>query len=140
MPNFIIWKDRELKRLRDEMEKTFSLVCEGLNCPDMDTTVHPLKGVLHETSELILFEGVLSDYGPEDISVEISEHELIVSGCKREDQCDVNYSISGTFRSSYTLPGKVMPEQSEARFKDGHLLVKMPRRPAGFFKMRIQLD
>jgi HSP20 family molecular chaperone IbpA len=140
MPDLLLWKDREIKRLKDEMDKAFSLVCEGLNCPDFKTASHPLRGGLRETSEAVVFEGLLTGYGPEDVSVEVSEDSLLITGRTRENNCDAKYSLSGTFRNSFALPGKVDPQQSRARFKSGRLIVNMPRKHLGFYKMHIELD
>ncbi len=140
MPDLMLWKDREIKRLKDELERAFSLVCEGLNCPDFKTAAHPLQGALHESSEAIFFDGVITGYRVEDINVEISEDSLVIAGCKREDFCDAEYALSGTFRTSYALPGKIVPEQSVARYRKGRLFVTMPRKRPGFHKMRIEQE
>ena len=86
---------------------------------------------LEETENAWIFEVELPGAKREDIEVEVSESELLISGTveERERVGVVRHRArhSGSFQYRTTLPAGVEPGMVEARFEDGLLTVRVPR-------------
>lgn len=86
---------------------------------------------LEETDDAWIFEVELPGANREDIQVEVSETELIISGTieERERAGVVRYRArrSGGFEYRTSLPAGVDPGKVEARFDNGLLTVRVQR-------------
>jgi HSP20 family protein len=86
---------------------------------------------LEETEDAWIFEVGLPGAKRDDIRVEVSESELLISGTieERERVGVVRHRArrSGSFEYRTTLPAGVDADQAEARFDNGLLTVRVPR-------------
>lgn len=69
----------------------------------------------------------------EDIHLEVKENHLVISGEKKSEQKStqgkrhLSERFYGSFSRMFTLPSQVNSEKVEATFKDGVLLVSIPK-------------
>ncbi len=88
-----------------------------------------------ETEKEIIVTANVPGVSPEDISVEVSDGILSISGQinkeHKEESKDKKYyrfeRESGSFSRSFSLPTKVDEKNIEAETKNGVLLVKLPK-------------
>jgi HSP20 family protein len=88
---------------------------------------------LFETEDSVTVKAVLPGINPEDVEISVSEGVLTVKGESRLEQTSEreNYYRQeiryGAFSRSIPLPSRVNHEQAEAKFKDGVLMVTLPK-------------
>jgi HSP20 family protein len=87
----------------------------------------------YETARGMVLRLELAGVAPEDVSLSLTNHELVVQGRRRPPRPDgikrfMHLEIGfGTFYRRFTLPCVVDPEKVEAQFLDGILEVSLPR-------------
>jgi HSP20 family protein len=88
----------------------------------------------YETTQGLVLRLELAGVAPDDISLSLTGHELVVRGRRRPPKPeDIRRFIRlemgfGTFERCFTLPIPVDPEAVEAAYIDGILEVRLPRK------------
>lgn len=86
-----------------------------------------------ETEKNYEFEVQLPGIKKDDINIEVNGNTLVISGKKerKETQKDKKFhrveSYYGSFRRAFTLPDEADLQKIEANFKDGLLVVNVPK-------------
>lgn len=119
---------REVVSLRDAMDRLFE-----------DSVITP-KGVtampridIQEKNEAIVVKAELPGMTEDDISVEVADGVMTISGERKEEkeEKEAGYyykeSHSGSFSRSFTLPADVLEEKAEASMDKGVLSVTIPK-------------
>ena len=94
----------------------------------------------YEKDDAILVNAELPGVNREDISVDVKNNILTISGERKheEDVNEDNYfrkeRFYGKFQRSFTLPDNVDSEKVDAVYKDGVLEVKIPKTEQGTTK------
>jgi HSP20 family protein len=89
---------------------------------------------LFETARGMVLRLELAGVSPEDVSLTLTGHELVVQGRRRPPSPEgirrfVHLEMAhGTFERSFTLPIPVDSQKVEARYVDGVLEVHLPRK------------
>eukprot|EP00127_Corallochytrium_limacisporum_P007121 Clim_evm40s242 gene=Clim_evmTU40s242 len=89
---------------------------------------------VQETEGQWVIEGEMPGIKPEDLSIEVNDNNLVVSGKygeeqeKKMDDGSTFYSrYHGSFQRSFGLPAGVTEDQVKASYGDGLLRVAIPR-------------
>jgi len=120
---------REAVSLRDAMDRLFE-----------DSVITPAKisgGLpridLKETKDSVVVKAELPGVDEEDISVEVMDNVMTISGEKKEEKQDegkgyyYKESHTGTFSRSFTLPSEVVADKAVAEMKNGVLTISVPK-------------
>jgi HSP20 family protein len=89
---------------------------------------------IFETAEDYRIEMAVPGMAKEDLSVNLKDVYLIISGKdedrkeNRNDKCHRKEFTYHSFQRSFYLPDEVDPEKIEANYKDGILLVTLPKK------------
>jgi HSP20 family protein len=104
-----------------------------------DSTAFPWVPTVNveETTEELLLTAELPGLALEDISIEVENHKLTLSGEKKsardEEDEDRKYHLwerrHGSFKRTFNLPRTVKTDEITAYAKDGILSVRMPKSP-----------
>jgi HSP20 family protein len=127
---------RELSSLQNEMNRLFNTVFDtpttgGGNGGQARRWVPAMD--LLETQEHFVLRADLPGMRQEDVSIELEENVLTLSGerkAEHEDRQEGYYRIErafGSFSRSLTLPKGVDPAAVTASFSDGVLEVRIPK-------------
>ena len=90
-----------------------------------------------ETADELIFTAELPGLSEENVSIEIENDVLTISGEKTEErnegEGERNYHVwersYGSFRRSFTLPRAVSSAEANASFENGVLEVRLPKAP-----------
>ena len=91
---------------------------------------------IYEDDDGIHVQTDLAGVKPEDIKVEVENNVLTISGQRRmehEDKRDGYHRVErfyGTFTRSFALSDEVSRDEIDAKFENGVLSLKLPKRPA----------
>jgi len=90
---------------------------------------------VEETDDAYTFEVELPGVRKEDVSIEVGERELHITGKmmekKRTGVLRQQMRHTGTFDYRTTLPPGIDPDRAEAHFDSGVLTVRIPKTEAG---------
>jgi HSP20 family protein len=91
---------------------------------------------VHETDEAYELEADLPGMKPEDITVAVEGHEVVLKGERRAEYEATKEGMRrverrfGTFHRRVTLPGAVKTDEVNARYANGVLTVTVPKAEA----------
>ena len=135
MTELIIWKNREIDRLRRDIERTFRRCCAGFDVPESFMDFPEVYSVnLSETEQAIVVTAKLPGMKPEDMDISVTENTLTIKGETKESTIEKGESYRhvdrrvGAFSRTVSLPRKVKVDEIEATYKDDILEITMPKR------------
>jgi HSP20 family protein len=125
-----------LTALRNEMDRLFDRIWEG-EVPER--TMGEWSPVLDfsETKETFVLKMEVPGIDPKDIKVSLQDHVLTITGERKREEEEKDerfYRMErsyGTFTRSIRLPMAVDEKKVNAVFKDGVLVVSVPKAEAG---------
>ena len=88
---------------------------------------------IYETDQGVIIAADLPGVNKEDVLVEVKDNVMTISGQRSADPAlqATNYyrreRICGNFHRSFTLHAMILPEQIKAKFKNGVLMVEIPK-------------
>ena len=88
---------------------------------------------IYETADSIVLQAELPGISKEDINLEVKDNTLTIKGEKKfekEVKEDYYFRVErayGSFRRAFTLPSVVVHDQVKAKFKDGVLVIQLPK-------------
>jgi HSP20 family protein len=131
---------RELEQLQEATAQLLDSVWSGAGTAE-SRVWSPLVDI-EEAEDAWIVEAELPGVDPKDVSVELSDSELAITGeiKERERKGILRRRSRPTGRFDYrvTLPGATDPEGVEARLADGVLTVRVPK-PAQARPRRIEV-
>mgnify|MGYP001115298556 CR=1 FL=1 len=122
---------RELTALQTEVNRLFSRAGTGGDVAERQSWTPSIDVI--ETDDSIKLKAELAGMDPKDISIEVQDNVLTVSGERRfqeEVKEDKYYRIErryGSFSRSLALPQTVNEEGIEAKYENGVLEVVVPK-------------
>lgn len=126
-------------RLDEWMDRFWQEPMGLLDTPWPRVDVQEHDDAIHVTAEL---PGLSAD----DIDVSADEHTLTIRGERRQEHEDKSNGAYrrelyyGSFHRTIALPAEVDPEQVEATYRRGELVVKLPKRhPGAASRRRIEV-
>ncbi len=135
MPNLILWKERELKKMRREMDVLFDRLCQDFVAHPAPFSLQPQFVVVDENDVLIVRTRLVG-IESKDLQVTVSEDILYIAGSRHNGFVCKNSGVKqcGTFSSKIQLPCRVDIDQVKASFKDEFLEVVLPKWKSGRLK------
>jgi HSP20 family protein len=88
---------------------------------------------IYETADSIVLQAELPGISKEDINLEVKDNTLTIKGEKKfekEVKEDYYFRVErayGSFRRAFTLPSVVVHDKVKAEFKDGVLVIQLPK-------------
>ena len=89
---------------------------------------------IRETKDDFIISAEMPDVNKEDVNINLSDNTLTIKGEKKkeEEKKGENYHrverSYGTFQRSFTLPTKVENNKIKANYKDGILVITLPKK------------
>lgn len=123
MPELKLWGERELSRLKHEMERLFDSLCVDYGLPGTCRRGEEME--VTETEEMVQVRICVPGMEPGDLKVDVTELGLAISG-HRTLQTEGGRART-TFSRKLGLPCRVLPEHVEARLSQGVLTIDLPK-------------
>ncbi len=86
---------------------------------------------VYETDDSIVVKVEVAGMAEDDFSITFSEHTLTIAGVRRDPSAKLGYHqmeiLYGEFRTDVYVPGTVDVDGIQASYKDGFLLVILPK-------------
>ena len=128
------WRPFEFDRMRREMDRLWDSFLEGKRVRRYGEAGEWLASIdVSETENDLIIRAELPGIDPKDIDISLNNGYLTIKGEKKQEkeEKDENYHLVersyGSFSRSVQLPGEVQSEKIKASFKNGVLIVKIPK-------------
>ena len=138
MTELILWKNREIDRLRRDIERTFRRCSTGFGVPSTLMEFPETISVnLSETEHALVLMAKLPGMKPEDMDISATESTLTIKGETKESTIEEGESYQrisrrfGSFSRTISLPHRVKVDEIEATYKDNVLAITMPKHDPG---------
>jgi len=125
MPDLRIWSQRELTKLKRDIDRLFDDFCSDFDLPRTGSSVvGGIRFRMDDTrllARLRLPEGMDSD----DIAISVNDDVMVIEG--RHQMSGPGVSGTQVFRKRVNLPCRIRPEDVKASFRESMLEIEMPR-------------
>ena len=146
MSELILWKEREMTRWREDMDRLFKSCWSdaGLSV-FLEKTSENMAIQTKVTRDSFIVEAVLKDLGPEDLEVVITNEKLTIKGSQKKQAAAVNKSnwferrYVNTCIRTIPLPFRIEISEAKAVLKGNLLKIDLPRwRPENIYLIAIE--
>ncbi|MBU1004185.1 MAG: Hsp20/alpha crystallin family protein [Proteobacteria bacterium] len=125
MPDLKLWGERQLSRMKHDMDRLFEALCSDFGLPPTRPLGKAGLSVTQSESE-ILIRTEAPGLKPEDLVVTVTERRLVISG-RKVIQSEEGVRTEQSFRREMYLPCPVEPGSVDASYEDGIVEVRLPR-------------
>lgn len=129
-----LWKDQEMKKLRQDMDRLFDRMWSGFGFSGLPAEFAEVPRLeMSEAGDALTLEAKLQGMDPEDIEISVTTDSLTISGRKTEESRDKSGERGrverryGSFSRTMRLPCKVKAEEVEASYGNGILKIVLPK-------------
>lgn len=123
MPDLRLWADKELARLKRDMDRLFDGLLSDCGLPRAH---QPRASVdIVEQGDRIEVRMALPGVEPDELNVTVEEYGVTVEHVSREQA--PGRSATSTSTRRFGLPCRIDPNQASAVFKDQLLIVTLPK-------------
>jgi HSP20 family protein len=134
MPELILWKNREMNKLRRDIDRLFCRLCDDFQVPQSPIGIGeaPLFD-LTESENTLTLSAELPGMDPEGLDISITDNILTIKGEMSHQRTEVDGAYyreeksSSFFTRSFQLPCKVRMDDIKASFEKDLLQIVMPK-------------
>lgn len=130
MADLTLWKQKELKQLRDEMDQMVMDFFRDFGAPVFDDVRGDMiLADISEEGDSLVISAKLEGVEPEDLEIAVSPDALVISGKKKATHNTPQGRLerSSSFSSRIKLPCRIEPDQVEASFENHTLQIILPK-------------
>ena len=142
MPDLIVWKDKQIKKMKQDMDRMFADFFREFGVPFFAESFGEMPAVeISETEDSVIVTADLPGLEPEDFDISVSDQYLVLKGTRKEKVIKQGSTMhrSGTFTNQLRLPCKIEPGRVEASYSNNQLRIVLPKcRSAGLKKIHIK--
>ena len=147
MPELIVWKNKRMDKLRRDMDRICTKVCDEFGIPPFLETTAELPSIdVSETEDSVILRAEVPDINPEDLDISITDDTLRIRGEKRQERVEEEGGIKrterryGSFSRTLQLPCKIDLDDVKATYREGILNIVMPKcKPAQAREIKIKV-
>jgi len=134
MPELIVWKNKRMDKLRKEMDRICTRVCDEFGIPLFLETAAELPAIdVSETEDSVILRAEVPDIDPEDLDISITDDTLRIKGETRQEFVEESGGVQrtekryGSFSRTLQLPCKIDLDDVKATYSEGILNIVMPK-------------
>jgi len=134
MPGLIIWKKRELDKMKRDIERLMSRLRDDFGLPSLQRMERKSPYIeLSETDDNLVVRAEIPGIDPHNLDVSIIEGVMMIKGETKEETISegVNHHVTKrrhrSFSRSIQLPCKIEITDVEATYREGILVIVMPK-------------
>jgi len=146
MPELILWKDQQMDRLKNDMERLFDRLLDDFRFPLAPRSAGGMPSMeISESEDSLTVRAELPGMAPEDIELAIAGDALTIKGERKEEITDEDSAYRSVRTSRFSrqlhLPCRVKLEEIKASYKGGVLEIHLPKcGPEEFKEIKIDIQ
>jgi len=137
MADLILWKDRELRQLRSEMDKMIKDFFRDFGTSVFEEVYGEEMLVdIAEKNDTVVITVQLPDIEAEDLDLAVSPDSLVIGGVKKETLKNKSgkFERSQSFSNRLKLPCRIEPDKAKASYRDNILEIILPKCSSSIFR------
>lgn len=134
MPELIIWKNQRMDKLRRDMDRLCTRVCDEFGIPLFLETAREFPSMdLSETEDTLILMAEVPNINPEDLDISITDDTLSIKGETEQELVEESGGYQrkekryGSFSRTLQLPCRINVDDVKATYKKGILNIVMPK-------------
>ena len=134
MPELIIWKNERMDKLRRDMDRLCTRVCDEFGIPLFLETAREAPFMdLSETDDTLILKAEVPGMDPKDLDISITDDTLSIKGETKEELVEESGGYHrterryGSFSRTLQLPCRINIDDVKATYKKGILNIIMPK-------------
>jgi HSP20 family protein len=134
MPGLILWKNREIDRLRKDMDRLLARFLDDFGVSFFPRPVREAFALeMSETEDTLVFRAEIPGINPDDLELFVTDDNLTIKGDLKQDVVTEGEDYStqerqyGFFSRTIQLPCKILKDDVRATYKDGILSIVLPK-------------
>ncbi len=147
MPRLIIWKDKQMNKLREDMDRLYNRVYREFGIPLVSAALRGIPQVdLSDIDDALIVRAKIVDIDPKDLDISITHDTLRIStktkGEHMEDRGGYRRTQQrfGLFSRTLQLPCRVEINEVQATYSKGILSLVMPKcKPEKTRKIKVKV-
>ncbi|MBN2255175.1 MAG: Hsp20/alpha crystallin family protein [Deltaproteobacteria bacterium] len=145
MPQLIMWKNRELDKMKRDIERLMSRLRNDFGLPFQRMERRHPHIELSETEDHLIIRAEIPWVDPENLDVSVIDGVLTIKGEAKEEAVgnggeQVTERVYRRFSRAIQLPCKIDVTDIEATYRDGTLLIVMPKcKPEAVREIKIKI-
>lgn len=137
MADLILWKDRELRQMRSDMDKMIKDFFRDFGTSIFEEVHGEAMLVdIAERNDVVVITVQLPEIEAKDLDVAVSPEALVIGGVKKEilDSEGGRFERSQRFSNRIKLPCRIEPDKVKANYKDNILEIVLPKCSSSVFR------
>ena len=147
MPRLILWKDKQMDKLRQDMDRLYHRVYGEFGIPFLSTSLRGIPLVdLSDMEDTLIVRAKMVDIDPNDLDIAVTKDTLRIStktkGERMEDRGGYRRTQQrlGFFSRTLQLPCRVEIDEVQATYSKGTLNIVMPKcKPEKIRKIKVRV-
>ena len=134
MAELIVWKNKRMDKLRRDMDRMCTRVCDEFGIPLLLETAAEIPSIdVSETEDSIILKAEVPDIDPEDLDISITDDTLSIKGETKQEFVEESGGFQrtekryGAFSRTLQLPCRIDLNDVKATYKEGILNIVMPK-------------
>ena len=147
MPRLILWKDEQIDKLRQDMDRLYHRVYGEFGIPLLSTTLRGIPLVdLSDIEDVLIVRAKIVDIDPKDLDVSVTHETLRISTKTKKERVEDSGGYRrtqqrlGFFSRTLQLPCRVEINEVQATYSKGTLNIVMPKcKPEKTRKIKVKV-
>jgi HSP20 family protein len=147
MPRLIMWKDEQMDKLREDMDRLYHRVYGEFGIPLLSTA---LRGIpladLSDIDDALILRAKIVGIDPKDLDISVTHNTLRISTKTKEERIEERGGFRrtqqrlGLFSRTLQLPCRVEINEVQATYNKGTLNIVMPKcKPEKIRKIKVKV-
>ncbi|MBN1833252.1 MAG: Hsp20/alpha crystallin family protein [Deltaproteobacteria bacterium] len=147
MPRLIMWKDEQMDKLREDMDRLYNRIYREFGIPLVSAALRGIPLVdLSDIDDVLIVRAKIADIDPKDLDISITHDTLRISAKTKGEHMEDRGGYRGTqqrfglFSRTLKLPCRVEINEVQATYSKGKLSIVMPKcKPERIRKIRVKV-
>lgn len=147
MPRLILWKDEQMDKLREDMDRLYHRVYGEFGIPFLSTSLRGIPLVdLSDMEDTLIVRAKMVDIDPKDLDIAVTHDTLKIGTRTRREDVEEREGYRrtqqrlGFFSRTLQLPCRVEINEVQATYSKGTLNIVMPKcKPEKARKIKVKV-
>ncbi|MBW1940468.1 MAG: Hsp20/alpha crystallin family protein [Deltaproteobacteria bacterium] len=145
MPELTIWIDKEMRKLKRDMDRLMYRLCNDFDMPVLPRVISKVPFInLLQTKDHLVVNAEIPGFNPENLDISINDGVLTIKGEMKQEVVKKGGKIEvrqESFSRNIPLPCRVMLDKVEATYTNGILNVFIPKyKPENAREVKIRIE
>ena len=147
MPRLVLWKDEQIDKLREDMDRLYHRVYGEFGIPLVSIALRGMPSVdLSDIGDTLIVRAKMVDIDPKDLDISVTQDTLRINTKTKRESVENRKDYRriqqgfGFFSRTLQLPCRVEIDEVQATYSKGTLRIVMPKcKPVKTRKIKVKV-